>query len=389
MTRAFRKENPVLSIVNETFIDVPSPSNISYLWNFGSTLGICLIIQIVTGIFLAMHYCPETDLAFASVAHIMRDVNYGFVLKAIHANGASIFFLCAYMHIGRGLYYGSYSREMVWNIGIVIFLLMMATAFIGYVLPWGQMSFWAATVITNFLSAIPYVGNDIVEWVWGGYSVSNATLNRFYSLHYLLPFILAALALIHIFLLHEEGSNNPIGVRGDIDVIPFHPYYTFKDLYGWILMVILLTVLVFFAPNLLGDAENFKQANPLVTPVHIRPEWYFLFAYAILRSIPNKLGGVLALFASILILFLLPVLHKSLLRGLTFRPLGRLFFWIFVANFLVLTWIGGEPVEDPYVLIGQISSIIYFAYFLIITPLVGYLENKLLFQRTTGGVVAH
>nr|YP_004123299.1 cytochrome b [Oscarella lobularis]YP_004123641.1 cytochrome b [Oscarella tuberculata]ADO51386.1 apocytochrome b [Oscarella tuberculata]ADO51500.1 apocytochrome b [Oscarella lobularis] len=389
MTRAFRKENPVLSIVNETFIDVPSPSNISYLWNFGSTLGICLIIQIVTGIFLAMHYCPETDLAFASVAHIMRDVNYGFVLKAIHANGASIFFLCAYMHIGRGLYYGSYSREMVWNIGIVIFLLMMATAFIGYVLPWGQMSFWAATVITNFLSAIPYVGNDIVEWVWGGYSVSNATLNRFYSLHYLLPFILAALALIHIFLLHEEGSNNPIGVRGDIDVIPFHPYYTFKDLYGWILMVILLTVLVFFAPNLLGDAENFKQANPLVTPVHIRPEWYFLFAYAILRSIPNKLGGVLALFASILILFLLPVLHKSLLRGLTFRPLGKLFFWIFVANFLVLTWIGGEPVEDPYVLIGQISSIIYFAYFLIITPLVGYLENKLLFQRTTGGVVAH
>nr|AFX73453.1 apocytochrome b [Oscarella sp. violet] len=389
MTRAFRKENPVLSMVNETLIDVPSPSNISYLWNFGSTLGICLIIQIVTGIFLAMHYCPETDLAFASVAHIMRDVNYGFVLKAIHANGASIFFLCAYMHIGRGLYYGSYSREMVWNIGIVIFLLMMATAFIGYVLPWGQMSFWAATVITNFLSAIPYVGNDIVEWVWGGYSVSNATLNRFYSLHYLLPFILAALALIHIFLLHEEGSNNPIGVRGDIDVIPFHPYYTFKDLYGWILMVILLTVLVFFAPNLLGDAENFKQANPLVTPVHIRPEWYFLFAYAILRSIPNKLGGVLALFASILILFLLPVLHKSLLRGLTFRPLGKLFFWIFVANFLVLTWIGGEPVEDPYVLIGQISSIIYFAYFLIITPLVGYLENKLLFQRTTGGVVAH
>nr|YP_004123614.1 cytochrome b [Oscarella malakhovi]ADO51543.1 apocytochrome b [Oscarella malakhovi] len=387
MTRAFRKENPVLSIVNETFIDLPSPSNISYLWNFGSTLGVCLIIQIVTGIFLAMHYCPETDLAFASVAHIMRDVNYGFVLKALHANGASIFFLCAYMHIGRGLYYGSYSREMVWNVGVVIFLLMMATAFIGYVLPWGQMSFWAATVITNFLSAVPYVGNDIVEWVWGGYSVSNATLNRFFSLHYLLPFILAALALIHVFLLHEEGSNNPIGVRGDIDVIPFHSYFTFKDIYGWMLMAIILAILVFFAPNLLGDAENFKQANPLVTPVHIRPEWYFLFAYAILRSIPNKLGGVLALFASILILFLLPVLHKSLLRGLTFRPLGKTFFWIFVANFLVLTWIGGEPVEDPYVLIGQISSIIYFAYFLIITPLVGYLENKLLFQRTSGGVI--
>nr|ADO51442.1 apocytochrome b [Pseudocorticium jarrei] len=385
MTRAFRKENPVLSIVNETFIDLPSPSNISYLWNFGSTLGICLIIQLITGIFLAMHYCPETDLAFASVAHIMRDVNYGFVLKAFHANGASMFFLCAYMHIGRGLYYGSYSREMVWNIGIVIYFLMMGTAFIGYVLPWGQMSFWAATVITNFLSAIPYVGNDIVEWVWGGYSVSNATLNRFFSLHYLLPFILAALALIHIFLLHEEGSNNPIGVRGDIDVIPFHAYFTFKDLYGWVLMIIGLTILVFFTPNLLGDAENFKQANPLVTPIHIRPEWYFLFAYAILRSIPNKLGGVLALFASILILFLLPVLHKSLLRGLTFRPFGKIFFWIFVANFLVLTWLGGEPVEEPYVFIAQISSILYFAYFLIITPLVGYLENKLLFQRTTSG----
>lgn len=358
-------------------IDLPAPSNFNYFWNFGSLLGLCLGIQIITGIFLAMHYCSDVDLAFSSVAHITRDVNYGFILRYLHANGASMFFLCVYLHIGRGIYYGSYTKIMVWNVGVLLFLLMIITAFIGYVLPWGQMSFWAATVITNLLSAIPYIGDDIVRWVWGGFSVSNATLNRFYSLHYLLPFILVALVIVHLIALHEEGSNNPIGIRSDIDKVPFHYYYALKDLYGFIVLTIVLIILVFLYPYLLGDAENFKQANPLVTPVHIKPEWYFLFAYAILRSIPNKLGGVVALMFSILVLFLLPYLHLNKLRGLSFRPLSKVLFWFIVGNFFILTWIGGQPVEDPYILIGQLASIFYFAFFLIFLPLIGYLENKL------------
>nr|YP_001648482.1 cytochrome b [Aplysina fulva]YP_005351089.1 cytochrome b [Aplysina cauliformis]ABW76543.1 apocytochrome b [Aplysina fulva]ACA49808.1 apocytochrome b [Aplysina cauliformis] len=378
MIKAFRKENPVFSIINTIFIDLPAPSNISYLWNFGSLLGVCLIIQIITGVLLAMHYCSDISLAFSSVAHITRDVNYGFILRYLHANGASMFFLCVYIHIGRGIYYGSYTKTMVWNVGIIIYILMMGTAFIGYVLPWGQMSFWAATVITNILSAIPYIGEDIVKWVWGGFSVSNATLNRFFSLHYLLPFILAGLAVIHLIVLHVDGSNNPIGVRSDIDKIPFHSYYVFKDLYGAIILIIITAVLVFLCPYELGDPENFQQANPLVTPVHIMPEWYFLFAYAILRSIPNKLGGVLALASSLLILFLLPFLHQSYLKGLTFRPLSKLFFWFFIADFLLLTWIGGQPVEDPYILVGQMASIFYFSYFLLLFPFISNLENKLL-----------
>ena len=378
MIKTIRKENSIISLANNMFIDLPSPSNFNYLYNFGSLLGICLIIQVITGVFLAMHYCADVNMAFTSVVHITGDVNYGFILRYLHANGASMFFFGVYLHIGRGIYYGSYTKIVVWNVGVLLFLLMIVTAFIGYVLPWGQMSFWAATVITNLLSAIPYIGDDIVRWVWGGFSVSNATLNRFYSLHCLLPFVLMALALVHLIALHEDGSNNPIGVRSDIDKILFHHYYVVKDFYGVIILLIGLSVLTFLLPYILGDAENFKQANPLVTPVHIKPEWYFLFAYAILRSIPNKLGGVMALVASVLVLFFLPYLHRSKLRGLSFRQLSKILFWFFVGNFFILTWIGGQPVEEPYILIGQMASLFYFAYFFIIVPIVGGLENKLL-----------
>lgn len=376
-----RKENPLISPINSMLIDLPSPSNISYLWNFGSLLGLCLAIQILTGIFLAMHYSADVSIAFSSVTHILEDVNYGFVLKYLHANGASAFFICVYIHIARGLYYGSYLRFHLWASGISIFLIMMLTAFIGYVLPWGQMSFWGATVITNFVSAIPYIGNDVVQWIWGGFSVSNATLNRFFSLHYLFPFILALLVIIHIVLLHESGSNSPIGINANSDKVPFHSYYSYKDAYGFVLLFMLLSVLVFYAPNVLGDPENYIKANPLVTPVHIMPEWYFLFAYAILRAIPNKLGGVIALVLSILVLAVLPFVHTSNLRGLSFRPLGKFLYWSFMMNFILLTWIGSKPVEDPYIFIGQISSVFYFSYFLILVPLSGILENILVFKK--------
>nr|YP_009158763.1 cytochrome b [Crella elegans]AKO90220.1 apocytochrome b [Crella elegans] len=378
MFKSVRKKNPLVLLFNNLFVDLPAPSNFSYLWNFGSLLGLCLIIQIITGIFLAMHYCPDIISAFTSVAHITRDVNYGFVLRLLHANGGSMFFLCVYFHISRGLYYGSYTKRIVWNVGVVLFLLMILTAFIGYVLPWGQMSFWAATVITNLLSAIPYVGEDIVRWVWGGFSVSNATLNRFFSLHYLMPFVLGALAIIHLIALHEEGSNNPIGVKSEADKVPFHYYYALKDLYGVVVLVAVLSIIVFFFPYILGDAENFKQANPLVTPVHIKPEWYFLFVYAILRSIPNKLGGAVALVFSILVLFVLPGLHQNRFKGVRFRPVSKGLFWFLVGDFLLLVWIGGQPVEDPYIWIGQVVSGFYFVYFLVLIPLVGRLENKLL-----------
>ena len=344
-------------------------------------LGLCLIIQILTGIFLAMHYCADATLAFSSIVHILRDVNYGFVLKYLHANGASAFFICVYIHIARGLYYGSYLRTHLWFSGISIFLIMMLTAFIGYVLPWGQMSFWGATVITNFLSAIPYIGNDIVQWVWGGFSVSNSTLNRFFSLHYLFPFVLAGLVIIHIVLLHSKGSNSPLGLNPNSDKIPFHIYFTTKDFYGFTLIGIFICILIFYIPNLLGDPENFIKANPLVTPVHIMPEWYFLFAYAILRAIPNKLGGVIALVLSILVLATLPILHTSKLKSLTFRPIAKTLYWIFMANFVLLTWIGSKPVEEPFILVGQLSSILYFSYFLIMIPLVGLIENKLIFRK--------
>ena len=376
-----RKTNPIFSPINSALIDLPAPASLSYLWNFGSLLGLCLGIQIVTGIFLAMHYCADVSIAFSSITHISRDVNYGFLLKYFHANGASAFFICMFIHIGRGLYYGSYLRIPLWNIGVVIVLIMMLTAFIGYVLPWGQMSFWGATVITNFVSAIPYIGNDIVQWVWGGFSVSNATLNRFFSLHYLFPFVLAGLVFIHIIFLHVTGSNSPTGLSTNSDKIPFHTYFTTKDFYGFLLLIMFLLYLVFFNSNLLGDPENFIKTNSLVTPVHIMPEWYFLFAYAILRAIPNKLGGVLGLAFSILILFITPFVHTSWLKSLNFRPLGKLLYWAFIANFFLLTWIGSKPVEDPFIFIGQLSGLFYFLYFLVLIPVSGLIENKILFYK--------
>nr|AIG53199.1 cytochrome b [Ctenotus spaldingi] len=378
MTHNLRKTHPILKIVNNSFIDLPSPSNISAWWNFGSLLGLCLIAQVLTGLFLAMHYTADISSAFSSVAHICRDVQYGWLIRNLHANGASMFFICLYLHIGRGLYYGSYMFKETWNIGVVLLLLVMATAFVGYVLPWGQMSFWGATVITNLLSAIPYIGTSLVEWIWGGFSVDNATLTRFFTFHFLLPFAIMGASMLHLLFLHETGSNNPTGLTSNTDKIPFHPYYSYKDLLGATLFLMLLLSLALFFPNLLGDPENFTPANPLVTPPHIKPEWYFLFAYAILRSIPNKLGGVLALLFSILILMLVPALHTSKQRGNAFRPLSQILFWTLVSNIIILTWIGGQPVEDPFITIGQIASTTYFIIFLILMPAVAKMENTLM-----------
>nr|BCT98152.1 cytochrome b [Liobagrus reinii] len=373
-----RKTHPLFKIANDALIDLPAPSNISAWWNFGSLLLLCLMMQILTGLFLAMHYTSDISTAFSSVVHICRDVNYGWIIRNLHANGASFFFICIYLHIGRGLYYGSYLYKETWNIGVILLLLVMMTAFVGYVLPWGQMSFWGATVITNLLSAVPYVGDTLVQWIWGGFSVDNATLTRFFAFHFLLPFTIIAATLLHTLFLHETGSNNPLGLNSDTDKISFHPYFSYKDLLGFIMLITALTSLALFSPNFLGDPENFTPANPLVTPPHIKPEWYFLFAYAILRSIPNKLGGVLALLFSILILMIVPLLHTSKQQGLTFRPLAQLLFWALVANMFILTWIGGMPVEHPFIIIGQVASVLYFSLFLIINPLIGWLENKLL-----------
>nr|ACR03094.1 cytochrome b [Sphaerodactylus vincenti] len=373
-----RKTHPMMKILNSALVDLPTPTNISAWWNFGSLMGLCLVVQLATGLFLAMHYTADISLAFSSIAHITRDVQHGWLIRNLHANGASVFFICLYLHIGRGLYYGSYLYKETWNTGVVLFFLVMATAFVGYVLPWGQMSFWGATVITNLLSAIPYIGTNLVQWIWGGFSIDNATLTRFFTFHFLLPFAILAAMMLHLMFLHETGSNNPTGLNSNTDKITFHPYFSYKDMLGAATMVMLLLYLALFSPYLLGDPENFSPANPLVTPPHIKPEWYFLFAYAILRSIPNKLGGVLALALSIAILLVAPVLHNSKQRSTTFRPLTQLTFWSLVSTVALLTWIGGQPVEDPFIIIGQLTSIMYFLTFLIIMPTNNKIENMAL-----------
>nr|AML26108.1 cytochrome b [Curculionidae sp. BMNH 1274272] len=376
----FIKKTPLFKILSSSLIYLPSPSNFSTMWNFGSLLGLCLMIQIITGLFLAMHYCPNIELAFDSVAHINRDVNYGWMLRNTHANGASFFFICLYIHIGRGIYYSSYTLTSAWMIGITIFFLTMATAFLGYVLPWGQMSFWGATVITNLVSAIPYLGNSIVQWIWGGFAVDNATLTRFFALHFLMPFIITSLVIIHLMYLHETGSNNPMGINSNIDKITFHPFYTLKDIMGFLWMLFLLMILNLQYPYLLGDPDNFTPANPLVTPVHIQPEWYFLFAYAILRSIPNKLGGVLALISSIAVLYLSPFINKKKFLSMQFYPLNKFLFWSFFSIICLLTWIGARPVEDPYILTGQILTILYFLYY-ITNPLIFKMWDYMIFIK--------
>jgi len=374
------KRPPLISVVNNHLINYPTPINIHYGWNFGFLASMCLIIQILTGIFLAMHYTPHVDLAFASLEHIMRDVNYGWLLRYIHANGASMFFIVVYIHMFRGLYFGSYTkpRHLVWVIGVVILLLMILTAFIGYVLPWGQMSLWGATVITNLVSAVPLVGDSLVAWLWGGFSVDNATLNRFFSFHYLFPFIIAALSLVHLALLHQDGSGNPLGIESSVDKVSMYPYFIVKDILGLILFIAFFSFFVYFYPNALGHPDNYIEANPMVTPAHIVPEWYFLPFYAILRSIPHKLGGVLAMVSAIAILALLPWVHTTEIRSSRFRPLYRFFYYTIISCCLILGWIGGMPVEEPYVIIGQLASVYYFFYFLVLLPSLGNLEKFLL-----------
>nr|ASY97535.1 cytochrome b [Scolopendra dehaani] len=363
MMKSMRKSHPLMKIINNSLIDLPTPSNISYMWNFGSLLGMCLMMQIITGLFLAMHFTADINMAFQSIFHITRDVNYGWMLRNLHANGASLFFICIFLHISRGMYFSSFSLMETWNIGVMILLLTMMTAFVGYVLPWGQMSFWGATVITNLLSAIPYLGNILVQWVWGGFAVSNPTLTRFFSFHFILPFIIMMFVILHLIFLHQSGSNNPLGVSSNLDKSPFHPMFSTKDILGFIITISLLLFISLLAPNILSDAENFNQANPLITPIHIQPEWYFLFAYAILRSIPNKLGGVVALVMSILILMTLPLTMNK--EPNTFNPLMKMTFWFFSATVIILTWIGARPVEMPYIIVGQLFTILYFSYFIL------------------------
>ena len=375
----FVKKNSLVEALYNTAVPYPTPSNITYFWSFGILAMVCLVIQLLTGITLAMHYVPHVDLAFLSVEHIMRDINYGWLLRYIHANGASMFFIVVYLHTFRNLYYGSfvYPRSLLWTVGVLILVLMIVTAFLGYVLPWGQMSFWAATVITNVFSAIPVVGVSIVKWLWGGFSVGQPTLNRFYSLHYLLSFVITLLMVIHLIFLHENKSGNPLGTEVRVDTIPFTPYFMVKDLFVVVLFIMFFAFFVFFAPNYLGHPDNYIAANPIVTPAHIVPEWYFLPFYAILRAIPNKLGGVIALAGAIIMLFILPFIAKPKIRSAFFRPLYKVVFWLFVVDCLLLAWIGGKPVEHPYQIIGVLATVFYFLFFIPIVPLIVKLEDIL------------
>nr|BAU98015.1 cytochrome b [Protobothrops elegans] len=355
---------------------LPVGSNISTWWNFGSMLLTCLMIQTTTGFFLAIHYTANISLAFSSITHISRDVPYGWIMQNTHAIGASLFFICIYTHIARGVYYGSYLNKEVWLSGTTLLIILMATAFFGYVLPWGQMSFWAATVITNLLTAVPYLGTTLTTWLWGGFAINDPTLTRFFALHFILPFAIISMSSIHILLLHNEGSNNPLGTNSDIDKIPFHPYHSYKDTLMLTMMITLLFTILSFYPDILNDPENFSKANPMTTPQHIKPEWYFLFAYGILRSIPNKLGGALALVMSIAILFTVPYTHTAHTRSMMFRPFMQLTFWSFITTFIIITWAATKPVEPPFTEIGQLASILYFTFFLA-NPMLGLMENKM------------
>nr|QPK42088.1 cytochrome b [Loxilobus prominenoculus] len=377
MNTPFRKTHPLIKMINHSLIDLPTPKNISLWWNMGSLLGLFLIIQMMTGVFLAMHYTADIQLAFKSTVHICRDINNGWLMRTIHMNGASMMFICIYMHVGRGMYYESYLLKETWLIGSMILILIMATAFIGYVLPWGQMSFWGATVITNLLSAIPYAGKQIVQWIWGGFAVDNPTLSRFFSMHFVLPLITLMLTIVHLIFLHKTGSNNPLGIKNNQEKIPFHPFFSYKDSITMLLMLLLLMMISTLSPYMLTDPDNFTPANPLITPPHIQPEWYFLFAYAILRSIPNKLGGVIALIMSIAILMILPFYKPSLFQGMQFYPINQVMFWTFTTCVIMLTWIGKQPVENPYITSGQVLTMMYFSYFML-NPWMAYLWNKLI-----------
>nr|AFP82090.1 cytochrome b [Formica lemani]AFP82102.1 cytochrome b [Formica fusca] len=353
----------LINFMKTSLMNLPSPVNISYLWNFGSLLGLFLMIQIISGFFLSMHYCPNTNFAFFSIIHIIQNVKLGWLIHNIHINGASMFFICMYLHISRGLYYNSYKLTNTWLIGVSIYLLSMATAFLGYVLPWGQMSFWGATVITNLVSTIPYIGNLMVQWIWGGFSINNATLNRFYSIHFILPFIIMMMVMLHLFFLHTTGSSNPLGINSNLYKIPFHIYFSIKDILGFMIFLFFFWWINLEYPYIFSDPDNFIPANPMVTPIHIQPEWYFLFAYAILRSIPNKLGGVIALLSSIIILYFLPLINAKL-NSFTFYPINQIMYWIFSNTFILLTWAGSQVIEYPFIIITQIMSYIYFMYFM-------------------------
>nr|BAX30190.1 cytochrome b [Eptatretus atami] len=378
MTKIFRKSNPLNKMINSSLIDLPSPSNISYLWNFGSLIGLCLTLQIISGLLLTMHFSPSINLAFDSTVHIVRDVYGGWFIRNVHISGASLFFTCMFIHIGRGIYYGSFKNLKTWYSGVILFILSMLTAFLGYVLPWGQMSFWAATVITNLLSAVPMMGGTLVETVWGGYSVGDPTLKRFLVLHFLMPFSMIAVSLIHLVFLHETGSNNPMGINPNMDKIPFHPYFSFKDILGFSILLTFLITFSLLLPYLTTDPDNFSPANSMVTPPHIKPEWYFLFAYSILRAIPNKLGGIIALVMSLSVLLLMPILIRSNKRSMTFMPLMQVTFWLMVCNFIFLSWLGAMPLEPPFTLMSQISSFIYFFIFFVMFPLISRKEDEIL-----------